>query len=656
MILKHKIFCLLWAFVCLLGACSDDDNGTPPPDPDEMPIVNLSMPSATAIYKPGQTISIGGYGFTESSVIAFRSAADTGAYIPATNFKFTDYNISFTTPSVYDLQKVYLQQNSRQWLLGQMQFEARPFEPVDPDQMTSISQYQSKTWDGIKRAGIFYEIFVRSFADSDGDGIGDLKGITAKMDYLNELGVAGIWLTPINPSPSYHGYDVDDYSSIKPEYGTMADFEELVNKAHSLGIKVILDFVINHTSKTHPWFTDACSNENSPYRDYFLFSKDPQADIAAGRIPMTKTYNAGQWHSVATGTTEYKYMGMFSDWMPEINYGAVNECENSPAFKAICDAGRFWLSKGVDGFRLDAVKHIYQDENSDENPTFLKKFYTELAKTKADLYMVGEALAEHNTVAPYYEGLPALFDFSSWYRMMYAIQNSHAKWFPKDMISYQDEYAAYRSDFIDATKLSNHDEDRARSVLGGSGNLSLERAKMAAAILMTSVGSPYIYYGEEIGMLGMKTNGDENVRDPMLWDVRAQDNYRTTWRTSVYSTEATVGTVAGQAEKVNSIYNIYRYFIKLRNAYPALATGKMTLTEAFNDAEDNDKNFMVFYREAEGEKLLVIHNVSNTLKTYTLKKAIKQPIADTKGTGLKKISDNEYLIYMPAYSSIIIKM
>lgn len=656
MILKNKILCLLWAFALLFAACSDDDNGTPPPDPEELPIVNLSMPSLTAVYKPGQTVSIGGYGFTEASVIAFRSVADTGAYVTAGQIRATDYNISFTTPVVYDEQNVYLQQNRQQWLLGQMKFEAPPFVPVDPDQMTAISQYPAKEWDGVKRAGVFYEIFVRSFADSDGDGIGDLKGITAKLDYLNDLGVAGIWLTPINPSPSYHGYDVEDYSSIQPEYGTMADFEELVGKAHSLGIKVILDFVINHTSKTHPWFTDACSSEDSPYRDYFIFSRDPQADIAAGRIPMTRTYNSGQWHAVAAGTTDYKYMGMFSDWMPEINYGSVQECETSPAFKAICDAGRFWLNKGVDGFRLDAVKHIYQDENSDENPAFLKKFYAELAKTKPDLYMVGEALAEYNTVAPYYEGLPALFDFSSWYRLLYAIQNSHAKWFPKDMIAYQEEYAAYRPDFIDATKLSNHDEDRARSVLGGGTSLSLERAKMAAAILLTSVGSPYLYYGEEIGMMGMKTNGDENVRDPMLWAPRAQDTYRTTWRNSVYSTETTVGTVAGQAEKVNSIYNIYRYFMRLRNTYPALATGKMSLPDGFKDGDDSDKNFMVFYREAEGQKLLVIHNVSNTLKTYTLKKAIKQPVADTKGTGLRKVSDNEYLVYMPAYSSIVIEI
>lgn len=653
---KHTLLYLLWSLLLLFTSCGKDDNKLPPVDPDELPVTNLIMPSETAVYKPGQNVSITGNGFTAESIIAFRSVADTGEYVEARNIVPTAYNITFTTPTVYNVQKVYLQQSGKRWELGKMTFEEPPFEPVDPDQMTSISQYTPRSWDGDKRGGVFYEIFVRSFADSDGDGIGDLKGITAKLDYLDDMGVAGIWLTPINPSSSYHGYDVTDYTSVNPEFGTLADFEELVNKAHALNIKVILDFVINHTSKNHPWFTDACSSLNSPYRNYFLFSENPQADIQAGKIPMTKTYESGQWHPVPNGTSGYQYMGMFSDWMPELNYGSADQCENSEAFQAICAAGRFWLEKGVDGFRLDAVKHIYQDERSDENPTFLKKFYAELSKTKSDLYMVGEMLSEHHDVAPYYAGLPALFDFSSWYRLQYAIQNSHAKWFPKDMIEYQQEYASYRKEYIDATKLSNHDEDRTRSVLGGSSSESLERAKMAAAVLLTSVGSPYLYYGEEIGMFGTKANGDENVRDPMLWDAKAKDRYRTTWRTSTFSTEAKIGTVAQQAEKVNSIYNIYRYFMKLRNTYPALASGTLSLPENFNDADDSDKNFMVFYRQSGNEKLLIIHNVSNSVKVYSLHKAIKQPIGDTKGTLLKKINDSQYSIYMPAYSSIIIEM
>lgn len=511
-----------------------------------------------------------------------------------------------------------------------------------------VSQYEARKWDGVKRAGVFYEIFVRSFADSNGDGIGDLRGITAKLDYLNELGVAGIWLTPINPSPSYHGYDVEDYTAVNPDYGTMTDFEQLVSRAHALNIKVVLDFVINHTSKTHPWFVSACTATDNPYRDYFLFapSGEEASWISSGKVPMTDYYDKNQWHSVEKGTTGYKYFGGFSSWMPDLNYGRVEDAENSAAFKAVCDAGRFWIGKGADGFRIDAAKHIYQNEKSDENPKFLEKFYGELQKSKSDLYMIGEVYSEHNEAAPYYLGLPALFDFSSWWRLAYAINNSHAKWYPKDLLEYQAEYAAVRTDYIQATKLSNHDEDRTRTTLGGS----IDRAKMAAAILLTVSGSPYIYYGEELGMLGSKSGGDEHVRDPFLWDVYAKDAYRTTWHTSTYSNEYTISVLARQEKDRTSIYRLYRKFMELRNTYPALARGTMSLPDGFTN-DDGDKNFMVFYREYGSEKLFVIHNVSASEAAYTVNHSLK-PIAD-QGRVTVTQTGTGYKITMPAYSSLI---
>lgn len=522
-----------------------------------------------------------------------------------------------------------------------------------PPQTGQVSQYEARKWDGEKRADVFYEIFVRSFADSDGDGIGDLKGITEKLEYLHELGIGGIWLTPIHPSPSYHGYDVDDYKAIHPEFGTMQDFEALMAKAKSLKIKVVLDFVINHTAKTHPWFEQACTSTDNPYRDYFLFAPSNEVSdfISAGKIPMTNTYEAGQWHSVTTGTTNYKYMGMFSSWMPEINYGKVENAEDSDAFQAICDAARFWLTKGVDGFRLDAVKHIYQNETSEENPEFLRKFYNELKKSKSDLYMIGEMLSEYNQAAPYYKGLPALFDFSSWWRLEYAINAHHAKWYPKDLLKYRQEYAKYRTDYIQATKLSNHDEDRTRTTLGGS----IQKAKMAAAVLLTVQGNPYIYYGEEIGMLGSKQTGDENVRDPFLWDTASKDSYRTKWRTSTFSNEYTIGHLAKHKEDPKSIYRLYEKFIELRNTYPALAYGEMTLPENFNDADESNKNFMVFYRTHGNEKLLVVHNVSDKAAAYTVNQAVT-PIADQGSVEVTKNSTANITFTMPPYSSIICEL
>jgi glycosidase len=485
----------------------------------------------------------------------------------------------------------------------------------------NVSQYEARAWDGEKRAGVFYEIFVRSFADSNGDGIGDLGGVTARLDYLNELGVAGIWLTPIHPSPSYHGYDVTDYKAVNPDFGTMADFEAMVTKAHSLGIKVVLDFVVNHTSDRHPWFVSARSSTTSPYRGYYNFRSDGS------------------------------YEGAFSPLMPDLNYGPAGTAETSDAFGAIVDAGRYWLAKGADGFRLDAVKHIYPDETSDENPTFLKKLYDELSKTKPDIYMIGEVLSEHDRVAPYYKGLPALFDFSSWWRLDYAINNHHAKWYPKDLLDYRAEYAAVRTGYIQATKLSNHDEDRTRTVLGDD----VRRAKMAGAVLLTVSGWPYIYYGEEIGMLGSKSNGDEGVREPMLWARKAGDTFRTTWHDPKFSNDATVGSVEKQSADINSVYRLYKKFIELRNTYPALATGEMKLLPGFND-DEADKNFMVFTREAGSERLLVVHNVSNLAKTYSFPVDIARPIADFGGVSLMKSGSKYVSATMPPYTTIICEL
>lgn len=524
-----------------------------------------------------------------------------------------------------------------------------PEPPVET--RDDISQYDSRSWDGIKRGDVFYEIFVISYADGNNDGIGDLKGITSKLDYLNELGISGIWLTPIHPSPSYHGYDVEDYKAIKAEYGTMTDFDALITKAHSLGIKVILDLVLNHTSKTHSWFTTAITNTTNPYRNYYLFA--PSGDVAtwisSSKIPMTNSYYSGQWHNLSNGTTGYKYMGMFSDWMPDINYGGIDSAQNSAPFKSMVDVASFWINKGVDGFRLDAVKHIYQSEDSDENPRFLEKYYNELKKIKPDIYLVGENLTgDYLKVAPYYKGLPAMFNFDAWYKLIYVLENSHAKWYPKDIIDMQSKFETYRSGAINATKLSNHDEDRTLSRLS-----NVQQAKMAAAIMLTISGSPYIYYGEEIGMLGMKTGGDENVREPFLWEPVASDTYRTKWHTPVYSVETNVDPLSKQKTDLKSIYRVYQKFIRLRNTYPALAKGNITYPA---NLDSYAKNFMVFYREYSGEKLMVIHNVSPDISIYTFNHEVVKPIADMGKVTYTKINSTSGSVTMPAYSTIIFEL
>lgn len=527
-------------------------------------------------------------------------------------------------------------------------------EPLDPPGGGGPNSegFEAKAWDGVKRGGVFYEIFVRSFADSNGDGIGDLKGITAKLDYLNSLGISGIWLTPIHPSPSYHGYDVEDYRAVAPEYGTMADFEALIAKANTLGIKVVLDLVLNHTSKTHPWFKSAISSLNSQYRSWYLFApaSDVPGWISSGKVPMTNSYYQGHWHSIPLGTSDYKYMGMFSDWMPEINYGDLSVTENTPTFKEMIDISKFWLNKGVYGFRLDAVKHIYQNEDSDENPIFLQKFFNELKKSSPNLYMVGENLTgDYNKVAPYYKGLPAMFNFDAWYKLIYVLENSHAKWFPKDLIDMESKFRSYRGDAINSTKLSNHDEDRTMSRLGDD----IGKAKMAASVLLTSGGNPYLYYGEEIAMKGMKTNDDRNVREPFLWSQSASDNFRTKWYTPKFSTEGSVIPLSIQQTDKNSIYNHYKKLIELRNTYQSLASGNTTIP---TDFDSYPKHFMVFYRELQGEKLMIIHNVSNSVSSYAINHPFKKGVAEFGGATYTRINSSSTSVTMPAYSTAIFEL
>ena len=523
-------------------------------------------------------------------------------------------------------------------------------EPDGRDIVDRVSQYEARPFDGEKRADVFYEIFVRSFADSDGDGIGDLNGVTAKLDYLDNLGVAGIWLLPIYVAGSEHGYDVIDYKDVQPEYGTIADLENLVAEAHKRKIRVILDFVPNHTSHYCPWFIEACKSTDNPYRSFYHF---------------TQTETPG-WIAVPSGTTDWFYQGAFDRSMPDLNYGPATTCEQSGAFLALTDAAKFWIDKGVDGFRLDAVKHIYDSETSDENPTWLDKFYTDVnayfqGKSTLgfkDVYMVGECWMATDQMAKYYKGLPALFDFTAWAdRLLYAIKNSHAKWFPKDMIAERETFAAQRPDFIQATKLSNHDENRARTDVGGSYAVSLERCKIAAAVLLTSVGSPYVYYGEELGMFGNKYDkgGDRNVREPMLWKPKAEDAERTTWIASTLNTDTGIGSVAKQADDAASLYNVYRKFLRLRNTYPALAEGAIELPEWFDDASSDNKQVMAFYRTSESEKLLVLHNVSDTQTTYTFTAAIDRPVADMNGVAISSQGDTHTLA-MPPYSSIVIQL
>src|SRR5690349_4187907 len=214
--------------------------------------------------------------------------------------------------------------------------------------------------------GVNYEVFVQSFADSNGDGKGDFNGLTAKLDYLKDLGVGGIWMMPIMPSPTYHKYDVTDYKAVHPDYGTKEDFQKLVDEAHKRGIRIIIDLILNHSGSDHPWFKSAIKGKDSPYRDYYVWSrKDSVRSQIAKKATSFDSDNLTQWHAVNGDTTQEHFYGFFWSGMPDLNF-------DNPKVKAeFVDIGNFWLTDmKVDGFRLDAARHIFPSDRAEDNHAF----------------------------------------------------------------------------------------------------------------------------------------------------------------------------------------------------------------------------------------------------------------------------------------------
>jgi glycosidase len=437
-----------------------------------------------------------------------------------------------------------------------------------------------------------YEIFVQSFADSDGDGIGDLPGVTAKLDYLQELGVKGLWLMPLNPSPSYHKYDVTDYYGIHPDYGNNDDFKELLAEAHKRDIKVIMDLVINHTGADHPWFLDAKTGPDAKYRDYYVWAKkDSIADQLSKKKVSLDSDNITQWHDVPG--QEESYYGFFWGGMPDLNF-------DNPAVKEeIFNVGWYWLNEvGVDGFRLDAARHIFPDERPEDNWAFWQEFRQEMQAAKEDVFLVGEVWTPAEEAAPYLKGLHSLFNFDLGYAITRAIQNQQADSLIETYQRIQQVYQAQAPDYTDAIFLTNHDQNRILSELDDD----VAKGKLAAGILLTLPGSPFIYYGEELGMLGKKP--DENIREPFLW-ADQNDSLRTKWMKPDYSLDSAVQPLSVQMQNEQSMYNWYKKLITLRNEHEALRIG------AIREVNGLPSGLIAYTRTTDsGEQILVIHNMT----------------------------------------------
>lgn len=418
----------------------------------------------------------------------------------------------------------------------------------------------------------WYEIFVYSFCDSDGNGIGDLKGVTSKLDYLQELGVNGIWLMPIHPSVSYHKYDVSDYYGIDPDYGTMADFEELMAECEKRNIHVILDLVLNHTGSEHPWFREAVdymqslpqdaepSAEECIYSDFYFFDKAPQA-----------TY----YYEVPG--TEWFYEGKFWYGMPDLNLG------NESLRAEIRNIMQFWLEKGVSGFRLDAAKEYYSGKTS-LNVEVLAFLQQTLLELKPGGYMVAEVWDSFMTVADYYKsGIASIFNFpfgdgdGKIPAVLRGVGDAKTvSSFATALEKVDRAYSASNPDYIDAPFLSNHDTGR----IAGFCSRDVSKMKLAGAMNLFMSGSAFVYYGEELGMPG--SGNDPSKRAPMLWNEARNNGTTNPPPECELPEEYPLGSLEIQRGDEQSIYNYYRQAIAIRQALPVISHGRTTAETALN--------------------------------------------------------------------------
>jgi alpha-amylase len=457
---------------------------------------------------------------------------------------------------------------------------------------------------------VFYEVFVRSFKDSDGDGVGDLTGLTESLDYLNDgdpattddLGITGIWLMPIFPSPSYHGYDVVDYRAVNPDYGTMDEFEAFLDAAHERGIAVIIDLVINHTSIQHPWFV-AAQADDPAYRDWYIWSDTDPATVGP--------WGQDVWHEGENGF----YFGLFWEGMPDLNL------ENDAVTAEVYDIARFWLEDvGVDGFRLDAARHLIEEgEVMADTPStvaWLEGFNQYVHEMSPDALVLGEVWSPTLDVASY---VPDALDIAFEFALAEAAGRTSAVADASVLEAVMERVVGAYPAGQYASFLTNHDMDRLMSVVGG--NVAI--AKLAAVWLLTSPGVPFVYYGEEVGLAGTKP--DERIRTPMPWTGEAPGVGFTTgdpWEPA--DAGFAEHNIAVESDDPASLLSLYRDLIHLRNDSLALRRGELI------EVETGSATVFAYLRSAGEDHVLVVGNISPDATAITLDLATG-PLEGMKG-------------------------
>lgn len=472
----------------------------------------------------------------------------------------------------------------------------------------------------------FYEIFVGAFSDSNGDGIGDIRGVINRLDYLNDgdpnsgksLGVTGIWLMPVFKSSSYHKYDVTDYYTVDSTYGTNDDLKELANKCHERGITLILDLPINHTSTSNIWFTNfksalAKEDFSNQYADYYSY-----CGINESLRGRTTNELSG---------TNYKYECNFSSSMPELNF------DNDLVREETLNIAKYWINMGIDGFRFDAAKYIYYESNQ-KSIEFWNWYTSELRKYKSDIYLIGEVWDSGSIIKQYYSAMTC-FDFPFSQSEGYIASCAKAgdvNNYISQLISYYNDCKEYNANPILAPFIANHDTDRAAGYLDVlNGN-----AYSAANLLLMSYGTPFIYYGEEIGMKGSRggSDTDSNRRLAMLWgdDDTVEDPIGATYSKS----NQINGTVKENISEEGSLYNHYKKLIMMRNRNPEITNGEYT-----NLNLNVGKAIGGFIAKLDDSSCVVIHNTSNEEAIINLSDYSQYNIINSyAGLGSAKLENN----------------
>lgn len=516
----------------------------------------------------------------------------------------------------------HMKNRIKHWVLALL--FAAGFTCIAGAQTKPTDVYGNPWW----KHAVFYEVYPRSFDDTNGDGIGDLNGITSKLDYLKDLGVDAIWITPCFPSPQVDfGYDISNYVDIDAMYGTLADFDRLVAEAKKRDIRVILDFVLNHTSDQHPWFIDSRSSRTSAHRDWYIWRDGKGPGVPPNN--WLSTFGLSAWKY--DPTTQQYYYHYFYPQQPDLNW------RNPAVETAMFDVTRFWYKRGVAGFRLDAVDCLFEDPKLRDNPVLPgkdkfgrpnmeEKYNKKLPEVHVELQRLRKVADEYGAVLIGETWTSNVAQLEQYYG-----NNGNELQMPMDLMLTSLPLSApvlrAHIQAVDSARgwptyvISNHDIRRSYSRYA-DGVHNDDIAKLMAGFYLTLRGTPIIYYGEEIGMenndpkrkedvkdpigiLGWpKEKGRDGERTPMQWNSSANAGFTTGKPWLPVPDSAKMHNVAAESKDPNSILSFYKQVIHLRKVEPALLEG------AYVPLNETDPNVISYLRKSEQGTILVVLNFS----------------------------------------------